>query len=314
MNRDAVFITPHYADHPRAADYLLEAVHAVQAQTDPTWRLVIIDDKSPDESARQQLAALRARDPQRIHCIFMPERVRQGVCRNVGVSWAHSIGSQFVLFNDADDVSNPHRLQRVRAAFEGDADAGLVYSSFEVVDERCRRVDRDALAEPIRQILEALTPNPPRGYDVWKRLSGDTGYANLTSATAVRTSVALEYPFFCMTAEDSNAWYRMSGGGVKFCFIETALTKYRIPTYVKGSQDRQRVGDAYPFGKMIAEFSGFFAAVEQAIARGEIDNRESLALERDFFMRLSRTLRAEGADRLAEQVMNRARAIACGSN
>jgi glycosyltransferase involved in cell wall biosynthesis len=306
MNEDAVFVTPHYADNERAAGFLTEMVRSIELQTDPHWRLVIVDDHSPDCSARERLEAIAASDPHRIHCIFMPERVRQGVCRNVGVSWAQRVGSAFVLFNDADDVSYPDRLEKVRAAFDTDPETGLVYSTFDVIDEDGLRVERHLLAEAILQILDAQASNAPRGYEAWKRIGVETGYANLTSTTAVRTSVALEFPFFCMTAEDSNAWYRMSGGGVKFSYVETPLAKYRIPTYIKGSQDRQRVGESYYFGKMVAEISGFFAAADMAVARGEIRSQEARHLERDFLLRLSRTLRAEGAYSLADQVSSRA--------
>ena len=56
---------------------------------------------------------------------------------------------------------------------------------------------------------------------------------------------------------------------MKFSYVETPLAKYRIPTYIRGSQDRQRVGESYYFGKMVAEISGFFAAADMAVARGE---------------------------------------------
>ena len=309
MTRDAVFVTPCYADHRRAGDFLAEMVRSVKAQTDTHWRLVIVDDRSPDPSTRERLEAIEAGDPERIHCIYMPEHVGQGVCRNVGVNWAQRIGSALVLFSDADDVSHPDRLRRLRAEFDGDPDAGLVYSAFEVIDENGQRVERHLLGEPIRQILDAQAANAPHGYDAWKRIGTETGYANLTSSTAVRTSVAIKFPFFCMTAEDANAWYRMSGGGVKFAYIEAPLAKYRIPTDIKGSQDRQRVGESYYFGKMIAEIAGFFAAADMAIARDEISSQEARQLERDFFLRLSSTLRAEGAHSLADQVGGRASAM-----
>jgi hypothetical protein len=130
-------------------------------------------------------------------------------------------------------------------------------------------------------------------------------HANLTSATAVRTRFAIDFPFYCMTAEDSNAWYRMSGGGVKFAYLDASLTKYRVPSYVRGSQDRQRVGSEYPLGKLISEFSGFFAAAAISIARGEISTLEAGQLEADFLLRLARTLHAEGALSLAQQILSR---------
>jgi glycosyltransferase involved in cell wall biosynthesis len=309
MTRDAVFITPYYADHRRAGEFLAETVRSIQAQTDTQWRLVIIDDRSPDPATKERMEGIRASDPERIHCMYMPEHVGQGACRNAGANWAQRIGSAFVLFNDADDVSHPQRLARVRAEFDADPDAGLVYSTFEVIDENGQRVERHRLGEPIRQILDAQAANAPRGYHAWKRIGIETGYANLTSTTAVRTSVAIQFPFFSMTAEDANAWYRMSGGGVKFAYIEAPLANYRIPSDIKGSQDRQRVGESYYFGKMIAEIAGFFAAADMAIARDEITSEDARHLERDFFLRLSSTLRAEGAHSLADQVAGRTMAM-----
>jgi Glycosyl transferase family 2 len=312
VNRDAVFVTPHYADHRCAGRFLAEMVRSIEAQTDPHWQLVIVDDKSPESSSLKALELIRASDPERIHCILMPEHVGQGVCRNVGVNWAKRIGASLVLFNDADDVSYPDRLERVRAAFDNDALTGLVYSSFDVIDEDGLSVERRRLAQPICQILDAQAADAPRGYGVWKRIGVETGYVNLTSTTAVSTAVATKFPFFCMIAEDINTWYRMSGGGVKFSYLGSPLAKYRIPTYVRGSQDRQRVGESYSFGKMISEISGFFAAADLATARGEISRREARNLERDFFRRLSHTLRAEGADMLADQVSHRASVMNAG--
>jgi len=59
---------------------------------------------------------------------------------------------------------------------------------------------------------------------------------------------------------------------------------------------------------MIAEIAGFFAAADMAIARDEITGEEARKLEKDFFLRLSSTLHAEGAHSLADQVGARASA------
>ncbi len=92
---------------------------SLQAQTHPSFDVVVVDDGSTDDGP-DVVAALAATDP----------RIRLVRCgRNVGVAAALNVGlahteAGLVARLDADDVAEPHRLATQVAAMR--ADAGLV--------------------------------------------------------------------------------------------------------------------------------------------------------------------------------------------
>ena len=220
-NGTATFVMPHYRpDNTQTKRYLDETLESIFNQTDPNWQLIIIDDLSPCREAKDYLKELQAKhSDKKINIIFKETNNGPGYCRNMGIKWAFEHNSPIVLFNDADDISDPKRLEVARRIFVADPEASVVYSTFKIIDENSRIVPMEKLTQSIVEILEGHIHNPPQGINAWIEIGTDKGYTNLTSATVVKTELAYKYPFPPeKVSEDSHAWMRYSAGGGKFVY------------------------------------------------------------------------------------------------
>jgi glycosyltransferase involved in cell wall biosynthesis len=302
-NGKATFVMPHYlVDNTVCKKYLDETLDTIFKQTDTNWQLVIIDDLSPSKEAIDYLEKVKAKAPDKVIIIKKKTNDGPGFCRNVGIKWAYENNSPIVLFNDADDLSHPKRLEIARKIFVDDPLASIVYSTFKVIDENSKEVVWDKLSGSIQEIIEGHHGNPPQGFNAWIDIGTEKGYTNLTSATVVRTEVAYKYPFPPEKAsEDSHAWMRYSAGGGKFVYCGDIPTLYRIPQHTAGSASRSREGgrDAFYKTKCRVDTDGFVRAVEIAITNGKIQVEQRDELEVKFHLKLGETMRRENQMELA---------------
>ena len=81
MDRVSI-ITPVF----RAETTLRDTVASVREQTHGDWELWLVEDASPDDSARV-MRELAETDP-RIHCISLPENQGAAAARNAAISQA----------------------------------------------------------------------------------------------------------------------------------------------------------------------------------------------------------------------------------
>jgi glycosyltransferase involved in cell wall biosynthesis len=99
-----------------AAEWLVEAVESIRAQTATAWELVAVDDGSRDDSARI-LSEQARRDP-RIRVLTTSESAR-GIVSALNLALAVARG-RYVARMDADDVSAPTRFAEQRARLDDD--------------------------------------------------------------------------------------------------------------------------------------------------------------------------------------------------
>jgi Glycosyl transferase family 2 len=303
----AVFVMPHYSDTELHRGYLKTAVSGLRRQTDDNWRLVIVDDASPRTEDLEHLRELARTSNGRITVLPQARNQGAGICRNIGVSWAREQAAEIVLFNDADDVSHPRRLETVRRLFDADRDIDFIYSTFSVIDENDRPVSEDRIAPMIAEILESHRRHPVEGLNAWIRIGTETGYTTLTSTVAVRTSLAVAHPFPDVRgSEDSHTWLRMSAGGNAVKYVPEIPTLYRIPQFLKGSSNWNRVGRDYHLQKVMVDRDGFSRAIEIALGRGTVAARDVDDLWRRFYSRLAVTMRKEGQRGIADELDERA--------
>lgn len=312
----ATFVIPHWTPRfDRSRRQLDAALSSIFQQTDRNWRIVLVDDASPDPAARAYLAAIAGQHPGRVHAIFRDANEGAGVCRNVGVQWAQAQRSPIVLFNDADDLSDPHRLERVRGAFLERPAAGVVYSTFHVIDQDGRHVPLDEMTASVAEVLEEHRRGPPQGADAWIAIGTETGYVNHTSSTAVVTELAARFPFPAeRVSEDAHTWLRYSAGGGSFVYLDAPLSSYRTTRDVAGSTSRSREGGKRGFyaAKARVDAEGFQEAIRIALARGAILPEQRAELMARFYLRLGQTLAGEGEVELAAAQVRAALAAAPG--
>jgi archaeosine-15-forming tRNA-guanine transglycosylase len=302
-----VFVMPHWSsDYKRSEPYLREALAAIRAQTDPDWHLIVVDDKSPEQVFDRLGDAFKGHEGA-VTVIRLESNHGPGYCRNVAIAVAARSGAPFVLFNDADDISHPRRVEVVRSVFAGDDDAAVVYSTFEPVDEKSKPVAFDRLTPSLREILTALTRVPARLEQAWIPMGTEFGYFTLTSATAARIDIALAHPFPSeRVAEDLHAWYRYGAAGGAFVFRPEIPTKYRV-TSAEGSASRAREGrEAFYRSMMRIDEDGFHQAFEIALESGRLLPEARSQLESAYYLRLARTLEQEGQLELSATCRERA--------
>lgn len=121
MESTACFIIPFFSNGlNNERNYLSETVTSIFKQTDDNWHIIIIDDASTEQGTKEFLTMMKELEPNKIDIILKNENLGQGVCRNDGIELARKKGFSYILFNDADDISNPNRVKIVREVFSRD--------------------------------------------------------------------------------------------------------------------------------------------------------------------------------------------------
>ncbi|HEX2927243.1 MAG TPA: glycosyltransferase family 2 protein [Ruminiclostridium sp.] len=307
-NGTATFVMAHWTLHPEESrKYMEDAVEGIFKQTDGNWQIVIVDDFSPLE-AREYLLSIKKRSPEKIHLILKESNDGPGITRNIGIEWAYKNNSPIILYNDADDISHPRRLETVRKIFMDDPEAGVVYSTFQIIDENNDPVDEKNITPSIIEIIESLKDNPVQGEDAWIQIGTLKGYINLTSSTAVKTDLAYKYPFpEVRVSEDQHTWLRYSAGGGKFVYTKDIPSFYRIPRG-KPTVSRSRIERFYE-QKAAVDTDGFMEAIriydETTGMRSE--DKDDLLIK--FYLKLAETLGRENLNVLAHDQVAKAAAI-----
>jgi glycosyltransferase involved in cell wall biosynthesis len=110
------------------ADHFRLAVESVLAQTDPDWRLVVLDDAYPDEAPGQWLLALG--DP-RISYVRHPTNI--GINANFQAALRAATADWLVIFG-CDDVMLPGYVARVVQLTREHPAATMVHPATSVID------------------------------------------------------------------------------------------------------------------------------------------------------------------------------------
>ena len=309
-SRYGAFIIPHSdksqsQNHGKEQIFIDDAIEGLFSQTDDDWCVIVVVNAFPGKKTTEYLNALKEKHYPKIDVVFLEHDVGPGVCRNLGVLRALESGSSAILFNDSDDVSHPKRLETTKRMFLANPQIGLIYSSFEVIDENNRLVPIEKISSPILEILESHGQNPPEGDGVWIKMGTETGYANLTSSTSVRIRFAYQCPFPNENAsEDFHAWMRMSSCGAHFKYTELIPSKYRIPSYVKHQSSRNNLGlSKFNQTKARVDADGFSKAAEIAVTRNTLKPEEVPMLKSKFYRRLAKTMKRENEEELVKDLL-----------
>lgn len=143
-------IVPYWGDPA----YLFAAVDSVQAQSNPNWRLIVVDDAYPDPLVGD---VLRADPDPRIS--YLRNEVNLGVAANFERCRLLA-DEEFVVFLGADDLLGSDYVQRVIDDFDRFPEAAIVQVGVRVIDGAGRPVrplgDRvkAAVAPRVRAVTE----------------------------------------------------------------------------------------------------------------------------------------------------------------
>ena len=308
MNKTAAFIMPLKLNGSELELSLFKtAVESIKNQTDKDWILVLVDDYSNNKVVYDYVDKIKEDLKEKIHVIYSEKNNGPGVSRNIGISYAHEIGAPFVVFLDSDDVSDPRRLELVRKAFE-DETVNVVYTSFDVIDENGNIVPDDKINMSVREIIDGHKVDIVEGENAWIQITMKKKYTNLTSCTAVRTSLAYEEKFpQAYVSEDCHTWMRYGAHPGKFVFLRDIKGGYRI---CSGTSSRSRSENVDFYGKMMQmDSAGFEAALELAKKYGTMGGYDEYELRTAFYVRLALGLIHGGSEQYCKIMLEKAMAI-----
>jgi glycosyltransferase involved in cell wall biosynthesis len=126
-------------------DHLREAVGSVLAQTDPGWRLVVIDDVYPDLEPGAWVAAL---DDPRV--TYRRNAVNLGVGGNFR-ECVRLVENERAVLMGCDDRMHPEYVATVRALAEAHPEAAIVQPGVEVID--ADGAVHDPLADRVKRLI-----------------------------------------------------------------------------------------------------------------------------------------------------------------
>jgi glycosyltransferase involved in cell wall biosynthesis len=147
--------------------YLKQAVRSIQAQTDPDWRLVVVDDCYPGPTVADWFGSLN--DP-RVEYTRNPSNLGANANYRQALRFARA---ERVVVMGADDVMLPNYLTEVRRLVAVRPDAAVIQPLVRVIDEAGREIN------PLTDRIKALVKPTGRGV---RTLEGEPLSASLLTA------------------------------------------------------------------------------------------------------------------------------------
>ena len=309
MNNTPIFLMPvKIGGGEKELRHFKIAVDSIKNQTDTNWLLVMVEDYSNDKRVYDSIDKIKEDLKDKLHVLYSDKNYGTGATRNKGILYAKEIGAPFILFNDSDDVSHPRRLELTRKAFDADETVNVVYSSFDVIDENGNLVSEDKLALPIKEIIDGHKVDIVEGENAWINIVTKKKYTNLTSCTAVRTSLAAEEPFPPLSAsEDCHTWMRYGAHPGKFVFLREIKGDDRICTGV-ASRSRSNISEFYDM-LYRTDSDGFEQALKLAKKYGTMGGWNENDLRAAFHVRLALNLLHAGKENYCKQSLSLAQGI-----
>lgn len=129
MNELVSCVVPSY----NRAHLLKEAIESTLCQTYPNWEMIIVDDRSTDNTA-EMVAAYQEKDP----------RIKYYLNKEKGVSSARNLGikmaqGNYIAFLDDDDLNLPHRFEsQLKAMLK--SGSGFLVSGYQCRDREANKI------------------------------------------------------------------------------------------------------------------------------------------------------------------------------
>lgn len=132
MEEMVSIIVPVY----RAQAYIAETIAMVRKQTYHDWELILVDDASPDDSAKliQEMIDKKSTETEHIRLIRKEKNEGAAKARNTGIALAQG---RYIAFLDADDIWFPDKLEK-ELAFMKQKHAGFAFTAYEFGDENAK--------------------------------------------------------------------------------------------------------------------------------------------------------------------------------
>lgn len=302
-NTKATFIMPLYASEEKEINYYFKkSIEGILNQTDKDYQVVIIDDNCPEKIYNLAKRYIDSLNDKRFIIIRNKKNHGPGYCRNIGIDYAYKTDSPFILYNDSDDISDPKRLENVRKTFNNNL-VDVVYSTFIPIDEYDNELDYTELCPSLKNIIDGHKNAISKG-NAFIELATQKNYTNLTSSTAVRTSLANKYKFPTFrVSEDAYTWFMYFANGGFVYYDKSIPTKYRLKN--KGSSNsRQKIKDFYKL-KVNSDSKGFKKAFKIFNKRNNMLKNEKIKVFHDFYNCLYNVVKEECSEKVKRTLLKK---------
>ncbi|RYC13007.1 glycosyltransferase family 2 protein [Nocardioides zhouii] len=237
---------------------LFEAVESVRAQTDPDWRLTVVDDCYPDDSVGAWFEALA---DERV--TYLRNETNLGITDNYR-RCLELASDEWLVFLGCDDVLRPAYVATVRAAIaSAPAGVDIVQPGVEVIDETSTRVD--PLVDRVKRRLFAPRLTGPRVL-AGEELAVSLLRGNWTywPSLAFRTEAVRRHDFLdgMPLVQDLALMVDMALGGSRMLVLPDVVFAYRRHS---ASASSATVDDG---GRFEGERAYFRIAAERCAAHG----------------------------------------------
>ncbi len=146
-------------------DYLFETVESVLHQDSDAWRLVVVDDRYPDERVPEYFA--KVDDPR---VTYVRNEVNLGITANYE-RCLELVESEYMMFLGCDDVMHPNYVSSILTAIAKYPNIDIIQPAVQPIDEKSAPVK--TLGDTIKDVLRPSTRRGPR------IISGESAAATL---------------------------------------------------------------------------------------------------------------------------------------
>ncbi len=180
--------------------------------------LIVIDDKSPDNSVEQIESLL---DRYKVTANFIKNEVNKGICGNLNLALSVAKGKYFSFIAADDWVEKDCHINMISALETSADNVATVYGDSKVVNEH-KKLLFGSYIEHFRPDLK----RPPQGNIFKDLLNGNFIPANITMS---KTDVLRKLGGFDenLKLEDYDMWLRVSRK-YDFLYVQNAVGDYRI--------------------------------------------------------------------------------------
>jgi teichuronic acid biosynthesis glycosyltransferase TuaG len=126
--------------------FLSSAIESVISQTYKNWELILIDDKSTDNSLQKAMQHMK--QDSRIKLIELQDNSGPAIARNTGIKAAKG---KYIAFLDSDDMWLPEKLE-LQIKFMNERNTNFSYTAY-------RKIDEDGENRGIVSVPESITYN-----------------------------------------------------------------------------------------------------------------------------------------------------------
>ena len=202
------------------AHFITEALDSAFRQSAPPLEVVVVDDRSTDDTR-----AIVEAHPRAAQIRYHLQEKNQGasVARNVGAEMAKG---EFIVFLDSDDVLEPMHHERVRATLEKDPDVTLFCNDSWMIDEKGTVLHDGRSWTEVQCAIKGVKMSTGRRSleDIFLFSTPFPGYTIRRGAYLAVGGLRQEtFPL-----DDYELQLRIAGSGAAVHYEHTPLARYRV--------------------------------------------------------------------------------------